>query len=324
MIIRRKHTANYTTIGNVLFEDERLAADEVGILAFLLSRPHDWEVRRPALMRRWKIGRDGMKRIITNWMSTGWCQAEKTRLANGTFHIIYEIRDQPGPELSEDEIRRALSLVSSESADGGIEGKPEDGQSPSTGPPPTPQPGVDDRLAVGRGSHLEDSLSTRILSTKPTNRGCDYLDVKAKWPAEHVLSDVAAQNAFLSLSDSGKEACFQGETAYLNDCVAQNRKVCDLRTFIHERRWERFAAKAAPKKGLQVVKIGTPQFSRWREHKIAIGESAEKIDSFAASYGGLSVPSEWPPALPPRPIATPPPGTSLASDAELAEFAKTG
>ena len=36
MIIRRRHTANFTTIGNVLFEDERLAADEVGILAYLL------------------------------------------------------------------------------------------------------------------------------------------------------------------------------------------------------------------------------------------------------------------------------------------------
>ena len=31
MIIRRRHTANYTTIGNVLFEDERLSADEVGL-----------------------------------------------------------------------------------------------------------------------------------------------------------------------------------------------------------------------------------------------------------------------------------------------------
>ncbi len=40
MIIRRKHTANFTTIGNVLFNDERLKADEVGIIGYLLSRPH--------------------------------------------------------------------------------------------------------------------------------------------------------------------------------------------------------------------------------------------------------------------------------------------
>src|SRR5216684_1125581 len=110
MIIRRRHTANYTTIGNVLFEDERLAADEVGILAFLLSRPHDWEVRRPALMRRWRVGVVAIKRIVHNWMRTGWCHAEKVRLPNGTFYIVYEIRDQPGEGLSDEQIREALSL----------------------------------------------------------------------------------------------------------------------------------------------------------------------------------------------------------------------
>ncbi|MGL3208709.1 hypothetical protein [Bradyrhizobium sp. BR 1433] len=114
MIIRRRHTANYTTIGNVLFEDTRLAADEVGILAYLLSRPHDWEVRRPALMRRWNMGRDAIKRVLHNLVRTGWCRPEKVRLRNGTFHMVYEIRDQPGPSLTDKEVRQALSLVSSE------------------------------------------------------------------------------------------------------------------------------------------------------------------------------------------------------------------
>jgi hypothetical protein len=114
MIIRRRHTANFTTIGNVLFEDERLQADELGILAFLLSRPHDWEVRRPALMRRWGIGREAVKRVISNLVRYGWCRACRTRLADGTFYTIYEIRDEPGPTLSDDEVRRALSPLSGE------------------------------------------------------------------------------------------------------------------------------------------------------------------------------------------------------------------
>src|ERR1700761_6999670 len=82
LIIRRRHTANFTTIGNALFEDGRLAADEVGILAFLLSRPDHWEVRRPALMRRWRVGPDTIKRVMRNLIRFGWCRAEKTRLAN--------------------------------------------------------------------------------------------------------------------------------------------------------------------------------------------------------------------------------------------------
>jgi hypothetical protein len=128
MIIRRRHTANFTTIGNALFEDMRLQADEVGILAYLLSRPNNWEVRRTALMRRWSIGAVAIKRIMTNLMRTGWCRAEKTRLANGTFHIVYEIRDDPGPNLSEDDIRGALSLVSSEVAND--ESRAETGEQP--------------------------------------------------------------------------------------------------------------------------------------------------------------------------------------------------
>ena len=114
MIIRRLHTANFTTIGNVLFEDERLAADEVGILAYLLSRPHDWEVRRPALMRRWGMGRDAIERVVSNLVRYGWCIARKDRLPNGTFFMIYEIRDEPGPTLTDEQVRQALSLVSSE------------------------------------------------------------------------------------------------------------------------------------------------------------------------------------------------------------------
>jgi hypothetical protein len=117
MIIRRRHTANYTTIGNALFEDERLAADEVGILAYLLSRPNDWEVRRPSLQRRWGIGRDAMRRIIFNLIRCGWCQPIRSRLSNGTFHVIYDILDQPGPTLSDEEVRQALSSEATEMAE---------------------------------------------------------------------------------------------------------------------------------------------------------------------------------------------------------------
>src|ERR1700680_3361665 len=113
MIIRRRHTANFTTIGNHLFEDERLAADEVGVLAYLLSRPHDWEIRRPALLKRWSFGRESLRRIIRNLVRYGYCRAERKRREDGTTFMIYEIRDEPGPELTEDEAKRALALESS-------------------------------------------------------------------------------------------------------------------------------------------------------------------------------------------------------------------
>jgi hypothetical protein len=114
MIIRRKRTANFTVIGNELFDDERLEADEVGILAYLRSRPDRWEVRRPALMRRWRMGVVSIRRVIHNLLRTGWLEALRLRRRDGTSYVLYVVKDQPGPELSEAAIRQALSLESSE------------------------------------------------------------------------------------------------------------------------------------------------------------------------------------------------------------------
>lgn len=161
MIIRRRHTANFTTISNRLFDDERLQADEVGVLAYLQSRPHNWEVRRPALMRRWGIGAGTMKRMVNNWMRTGWCQATKVRLPNGTFCILYDVFDQPGRELGDDEIREALSLVSSEavSDDVGPDFAPDEPPPIPDGPPPS-QPGVVNQGGGEAGVAYIEGLNT--------------------------------------------------------------------------------------------------------------------------------------------------------------------
>jgi hypothetical protein len=117
MIIRRRRTANFTVIGNELFDDERLEADEVGILAYLRSRPDKWEVRRPALMRRWRMGVVAMRRVTHNLLRTGWIEALRLRRRDGTSYVLYVVKDQPGPELSEEAIKQALSLESSEAAE---------------------------------------------------------------------------------------------------------------------------------------------------------------------------------------------------------------
>ena len=114
MIFRRRHTTNFTTIGNGLFDDERLKLDELGILTWLLSRPENWEVRRPQLRKRFKIGRDALRRIVTNLVKYGWATACRKRLSNGTFYTVYEIRDECSPELTDDEVRAIFSLESGE------------------------------------------------------------------------------------------------------------------------------------------------------------------------------------------------------------------
>jgi len=114
-IIRRKVTKNYTTIGNEVFKDERLFPDALGILLFLRSKQNDWEVRRSHLMKRFGLGRDRMRKVVWNWLSTGWVVATRVRLDNGQMDVIYDVYDEPGPGLTDEEIRALFSAESPES-----------------------------------------------------------------------------------------------------------------------------------------------------------------------------------------------------------------
>lgn len=305
MIIRRKHTANFTTIGNALFNDERLAADEIGIIGYLLSRPHDWEVRRPQLAKRFRYGREAIKRVMWSGMRFGWIVAVRTRLSDGRLHVIYEIRDHPGPELSDDEIRSALSLASSEANDID-DGDAEAGTEPVVDPPPdTGQPATGDP-ATGQPAtgnpYVAYIESTKNGFTKDeSTKGVRVLaDVIGLWPPDHILSRVTAEAALASLTDADFDACKIGILPYLADCKASNRKVCDLTTFVKERRWERFQAKARP--SLVSIKPHTIEAHRWREYWQATEDqqSLTILATMTKLNRDITVPSQWPPPLPPK------------------------
>lgn len=297
MIIRRRHTANYTTISNTLFRDKRLAADEVGILGFLLSQPDDWEVRRPALARRWKYGREAIRRVIFNLVKSGWCVPHRTRLANGTFHIVYEIRDEPGPELTDDEARRDLSLVSSGSASAASEEEsaaddPET-HPPSTGDPHTGHPSTGDPTTAGRMAPIEDSLTTESQSIDSTKEKLVFGDLQRSWKADHILSPVACEKQYLLLNQSDRNAAHNGALPYLADCRAKNRKVCDLATYLRERRFERFQQEASS--DYYDIKPGTAEGFRWREHRISDGSWSSFMESQWKAGKSHTEATKWPP-----------------------------
>lgn len=302
MIIRRKHTANFTTIGNALFNDERLKADEVGIIGYLLSRPDNWEVRRPQLAKRFGYGRDAIKRVMWNGMRFGWIVAQKTQLSDGRFFTIYEIRDQAGPELSDDEIRHALSLVSSEAGESDDEG-PDADTPPDTGGPPAPdpatgQPGVA-QPATGNPYVASKEEATKYGFTKdpPTKGACGFADVLQAWPPEHVLSSVTSEAAYAALNDTHKAECLEGVKPYLSDCQAQNRKVCDLTTYIKGHRWERFVKSGAALHKADPAIPYSPRWYRWRDYYLATGKSISFMETQAKMGKPWSVPAEWPPPI---------------------------
>lgn len=313
MIIRRCHTANFTTIGNVLFEDERLALDEVGLMSWLLSRPNDWQVRRPALMRRFKVGRDGMRRIMRSLLRFGWIRAQITRLSDGRVHILYEVRDEPGPELSEDEARAALSLVSSgagpsESADddGSEDGTEEAGEAspdadPGGGSPPTGQPESASRLRPSPPGYKKEKLKTDSQRTESTKGVRAFQAVLSKWNPDHVLSRIVCEGLHAALTDADQEAAVKYAGPYVSDRSSQGAKLCDLATYYRERRWERLAVKSSAVSGTFHVRAGTPQAFRWREYLERTEPQKLKMFDLTMDRNGYTAPSEWPPPLPPKP-----------------------
>lgn len=251
MIIRRRHTANFTTIGNVLFEDERLAADEVGILAYLLSRPHDWEVRRPALMRRWNMGRDAIKRVISNLVRFGWCQPEKTRLANGTFHFIYEIRDEPGATLTDEEVRRALSLVSGEAAPDDLDGSfVRSDEHPVTVDPPTPYPSLADPSPDNPSLAYKDIQNNDLPKTDSTQKiereherakekhALNLAEFKRRWPTTAADDQGRVDRAWFALTLDEGETALAGIVPFLEHLKKLNKKHPPAGwRYLEEKRW---------------------------------------------------------------------------------------
>jgi hypothetical protein len=322
MIIRRRHTSNFTVIGNDLFSDERLQADEVGIMGFLLSRPNDWEIRRPALRKRWGYGREAMKRVLDNLIRTGWCRVERTRLSTGAFHVIYEIRDEAGPELSEEEVRRALSVGSTEAASDDAE----DSNAPDASHPPEPcaQPPtgypapVDAPLASRTSPSKKEGLLNTILPNTESTQAL-WKSFAKMWPSAHVVSPLVCENLFAALTIENKEKAVRGVSPYLSDCRSKTRKICDLATYLRERRWESLATKSPP--SFYMTRPGTPQAERWLKYWDDIKEPA-KFQRYRLAHGhAISTPSEWPPALPSK--STGPPLDSLAASLDaLDDFGK--
>jgi len=308
MIIRRRHTANYTTIGNELFNDERLAADEVGILAYLLSRPDDWEIRRPALMRRWHIGRDALRRIIHNLMRTGWCQAERTRLSDGTFHTIYEIRDEPGPTLTDDEVKDALSLASSDA--------------PETTSSTYVLADAGEPSPVNPTWSIESLPKTDSQNTESTKAGgVFWSDLQKAWPPDDVLSVLVCEKLFAALSRSDRKQAIEAAAPYIASGKVKNRKLCDLSTYLKERRFVGKTATATTE--APIIRPGTPQAARWLEYwKVTNPHRYAFWGGRFARGATVTAETEWPPALPTKDESTGPPESDLMSPEDREELAK--
>jgi hypothetical protein len=96
LIIRNEVSDNFSVLPNHLMNDERLSADELGLLVYLLSKPNDWRVQTSQLQARFGIGRDKTKRIIRQLEQYGYIAKDLQRAEGGQFASNrYIVSDSP-------------------------------------------------------------------------------------------------------------------------------------------------------------------------------------------------------------------------------------
>ena len=96
-IVRREHRAQFTIVPNAIFLDDRLSIEAKGVLGYLLSRPHSWQVRLDHVGRTLRIGRKKLQRIFRELIGAGYVTREQPRTAEAHRfrEIDYVVRDVP-------------------------------------------------------------------------------------------------------------------------------------------------------------------------------------------------------------------------------------
>ena len=352
MIIKRRVTRQFVQLENALVRDRRLDLDEHGMLHYLLSLPDDWEVSQTQCAKFWGIGRDKCRRIFRSLRRTGWAQLERLQSDDGMFiGARWIIGDEPGPETSDE-------ALDQETLDDGDATPPTtettaapESQSPAalvSGDHATPLPS--DGEPVGRMNHATEKASHGRIKSLEENRdskntppaaardaepplGTDddddgeppprFGELLRLWPADNVVSPFACERVFVKFSDKQKREARDGVRPYLADCRSKGQnRLCDLRTYLDERRWERFVGKPGGH-ALYAARRGTPQAMRWREHFERTDPGKLRLfDELIHTRGAYTVPSEWPPSKAAVASSAPHQGAAI-SDREATDFVET-
>jgi hypothetical protein len=107
-VVRRRHNGRFASLPNAIWEDPRLTVEAKGVLGYLLSRPHNWNVRPQQVGQVLDIGKDKLQRIFRELIAAGYVTREQNRdVSTGSFgNVEYVVRDEcvtflPQPENPE-------------------------------------------------------------------------------------------------------------------------------------------------------------------------------------------------------------------------------
>ena len=94
-VIRIEKNKNYSVVSNIPLNDFRLSWEASGMMAYLLSKPDDWQVRMTDLTKQRSAGRDKVKRIFKELETYGYLTRKRVGGAGGKFEWITTIHEIP-------------------------------------------------------------------------------------------------------------------------------------------------------------------------------------------------------------------------------------
>lgn len=95
LIVRSSLKDNFSVLPNHLLNDDRLSADQLGLLAYLLSKPTDWQVQVTELRKRFDVGRDKIRTILACLEQYGYITKEQVRMDGKFATNRYVVSDSP-------------------------------------------------------------------------------------------------------------------------------------------------------------------------------------------------------------------------------------
>ncbi len=334
MIVKRRVSKQFVQLANEIVRDRSIPLDAHGMLHYLLSLPDNWEINLRQIETFWSIGRAKRQRIFQDLLNTGWLEYEKIQNDVGDYvGSRWIVTDDPQPPQTKiDDIEEdGEPLVATKSAPA-PESQGPDGAAlqddrqrsravddPGGGRETRPP---QNRAVESRKQTLQENLDSKNTTaereTEPDGLPPPPFGIMLRvWPRDNINSAFACQNVFSKLTEKQQADAHAGMKPYLEDARSKGQtRLCDLRTYLDERRWERFTDRTHSSTVFWTTKRGTPQAGRWRTY---YAEEKPRIlrlfDEMMATRGFYTTPSEWPPAKGTRQSGTDPPDTLTDEDA---------
>lgn len=325
MIIKRRVTRGFVQIANEVVRDRRISLAAHGLLHYLLSLPDDWEINLKQIEKFWGIGRDRRRSLFAELKKSGWAQLERlTSDDDGTFlGQRWIIGDEPGPEITDSEAADDDSEDTDDAAPtmnttAAPESQGPDALVSASRATPSPTVGLSDgRVArppenpsLPRRKNSDEEIDSTNTSVVDANSNLvddngepppTFGSMLKLWPADNIASAYACEKSFAKLSAWQKVQAHRAVSPYLTDCRSKGQpRICDLRTYLDERRFERFVGKGSTGRQLYACKRGTPQAERWREHyRRHQPEKLRMFEYLMSSSGTATTETEWPPPIDP-------------------------